>query len=706
MKNSEFRFQNGGRGEIKKSRSRFNAPTKRAPEKTIWFAAIALALANHLASAAETNSIAAVSANADLGNLSIEQLMNIKVSILGPSESISQTPAAVSVVTQNDIQRSGAMNIPEALRLVPGLDVAQLDSSQWAVSARGFNDAFANKLLVMQDGRSIYTPLFSGVFWDVQGTMMEDIDHIEVVRGPGATLWGANAMNGVINILTKDAEDTQGLLVSGGGGNQDRGFASARYGGKINDDAYYRVYGTYENHDSTELPDGGDANNSWQLARAGFRTDWKPPGDNSFTFQGDGYASWIDQVFGIYDSANPPTWTDVIQDQMKADGANVLGRWTHAFSDTANFKLQAYYDYTARDVPQVFDEQRHTVDLDFKHEFAAGDRNKFVWGLGYRLTTDTEKNNSDISFSPEDQTVNLFSAFAQDEIAIMKDRLSLTLGSKFEDNDYTGFEIEPGARLLWTPTEHQTFWASVSRAVRTPSRAEETISLTQARQVAPGVYFPVTLLGADTFESENLIAYEIGYRAQPFERLSFDLAAFFNHYDDLRSQQPDPARSTPGHPYFDLENDLYGDTYGAEATVTWRVMDWWRLQPGYTLLHMRLHARADSNNQQDAASVAQIEGSSPQNQFSIRSSMDLPNNVTFDTALRYVDNLPYFDIESYFELDARLAWKINSHWEIAIVGQNLLHDRHAEFGPSYINTQNGNVTDIPRSIFGKVTWQF
>jgi iron complex outermembrane recepter protein len=631
----------------------------------------------------------------NLTSMSLEDLMNIKVSILGPTESVSKTPAAVSVVTQDDIRRSGAMNIPEALRLVPGLDVAQLDSSQWAVSARGFNDVFANKLLVMQDGRSIYTPLFSGVFWDVQGTLMQDIDRIEVIRGPGATLWGANAMNGVINIITKNAKDTQGLLVYSGGGTQDRGFGGVRYGGKINDDAYYRVYATYENHASTVLSDGSDADNSWQLARAGFRTDWNPTDNNTFTFQGDGYAGWINQVFGTL--GPPPTYMETNFDDMTVSGANTLGRWTHTFSETSNLKLQAYYDYTEREAANIFDEQRQTFDLDARHEFALGYRNKVDWGMDYRVTADVEGNNPTIAFNPDRQTVNLYSAFAQDDLALVKNRLSLTFGSKFEDNDFTGFEIEPGARLLWTPTDRQTFWASVSRAVRTPSRAEESILLTQSEQVSPGVYAPITISGTNTFKSEDMIAYEIGYRTAPWNNLSFDVTAFFNDYNHLRSEDPTGPESLT------LENNLFGHTYGVEATATWRVLDWWRLTPSYTFLHTKLFAHPDSSGYSDNTTVAQIEGSSPQNQFSLRSSMNLPHNVSLDLDWRYVDHLPYYQIDGYFELDARLGWHITKNVETAIVGQNLLHDQHQEFSPSYIDTR---ATEIPRSFYAEVTWRF
>ena len=680
---------------------------------------VALALTRP-ALADDTNPVSTFNGtNADLTKLSgmsIEQLMDIKVSILGPSQSVSKTPAAVSVVTQDDIRRSGARNIPEALRLVPGMDVGQMDASQWAVSARGFNDEFANKLLVMQDGRSIYTPLFSGVFWDVQGTMLEDVDHIEVIRGPGATLWGANAVNGVINILTKSAADTQGWLVDGGGGNQDRGFVEARYGGKISDDAYYRIYGTYENHAPSDLPDGSDAHNSWQLARGGFRADWNPGEDNTFTLEGDGYAGWIDQVF---DSVGPPpTFNATNLDDMKVTGANVLGHWTHTISDSANLKLRAYYDYTARDAENIFDEQRHTFDLSFQNEFMPINRNKLLWGLGYRLTADREADTPTIAFAPESQAVNLYSGFVQDEIAVVKDRLSVTLGTKLEHNDYTGFEVEPGGRVLWTPwalsesaaLASQTFWGSISRAVRTPSRAEESVDLTEGKEVGPGIFAPISLLGTNQFNSEHMLAYEIGYRAAPWDRLSLDITAFFNQYDDLRSQR----LVSPGPPVtYVIANDLHGHTYGAEITATWRVVDWWRLQPAYTFLHTKLFANSYAPGLSDSFTVAANEGSSPQNQFSIRSLMDLPHNVTLDTALRYVDRLqfpqstgPNLTIPGYFELDARVSWRINKNLEVSVVGQNLLHNHHAEFAPTYVDTQNGNVTDIPRSVYGEITWRF
>lgn len=634
-------------------------------------------------------------------SLSLPELM--AKSIMRVDEPVSKVPAAISIVTQDDIRRSGAMNIPEALRLVPGMDVAQVDSAQWAVSARGFNDVFANKLLVMQDGRSIYTPLFSGVFWDVEGTMMEDIDRIEVVRGPGATLWGANAVNGVINIVTKSAQETQGLLMTGGGGTQDRGFGGVRYGDKIGEDAAFRVYATYFDHAETVFPSGEESNTALDLWRSGFRTDWDVLGRdvNTITFQGDVYGGHLNQDYTVYPSS-PPTVPVLAHNEAGLFGGNVLGRWTHTFSDENEFKLQLYYDRTERDA-LTFDERRDTFDIDFQHNFSPFERNKFVWGLGYHVTSDHEISTPTLSFNPLSRTVNLFSAFAQDEIALVKNeadetQLALTLGSKLERNDYTGFEVEPSARLLWSPVDSQTVWVSVSRAVRTPSRVEDDVILTQ-----PTPFGPATVYGDRRFESENLLAYEAGYRTRPNERFSFDLASFFNVYDHLRTIEFGPSDTQPPsagtaiamHP----ENKLHGQTWGVELSSTAKLTDWWRLQPAYTFLEMRLEKASTST---DTTAIGD-EHRSPQNQFSIRSSMDLPHDVELDVIGRYVSALTAISVPAYFTADVRLGWQINKHWEVAVVGQNLVESQHAEFRPSFIGTPD---QEIPRSVYGKVTWRF
>ncbi len=610
-------------------------------------------------------------------------------------EKLSESPAAISVITQEDIQRSGITTLPEALRLAPGMDVARLDASQWAISARGFNDVFANKLLVLQDGRTIYTPLFSGVFWDVQGTMIEDIDRIEVIRGPGATLWGANAVNGVINIITRSAKETQGLLLSGGGGSEDRGFAGVRFGDRIGENAYFRVYGTYYNRADSDLVTGPEAHDDWQIGRWGFRLDWDiVPTQDLLTFQGDAYRGSLNQVFDTFDPGNQPTLTRTVRDNITLDGGNLQGRWSHSFAPGSDLSLQLYYDRSERNTI-IFTEKRDTFDLDFQDRFTLLESNDIVWGGGYRVTSDQVGNSPTISLDPDHRTLQTFSAFAQDEITVIPDHLRLTIGSKFEHNDFTGFEIQPGGRILWTPREEHTFWASISRAVRTPSRAEDDVILNRAAEVAPGFFVPTTIHGSRDFDSEKLLAYELGYRTQLHPRVSLDLDAFYNDYDDLRSLEQNPANPTQ----FTLSNKLYGETYGAEISGTVQLAGWWRLKPSYTLLEMDLHKRASST---DTTSLAD-EGKSPQQQFTLRSQMDLPHHISFDGALRYVDSLPALHIGSYWTLDVRVAWRPMKNFEIAVGGRNLLQEHHAEFSPSFIQTQR---TEIERGVYGKMTVRF
>jgi iron complex outermembrane receptor protein len=595
------------------------------------------------------------------------------------------------------------------------MDVGRLDPSQWAASARGFNDLFANKLLVLQDGRSIYTPLFSGVFWDVQGAMLEDIDRIEVIRGPGATLWGANAVNGVINIITKSARETQGTLISGGGGTEERAFGSIRYGGKLGENAFFRVYATYFNRNNAATPDGQQADDGMQLGRWGFRVDWEPSSQNRFTFQGEAYRGEIHQVFGTFDTNNPITgFNTSVHDEFDVTGGHLLGRWSHTFSAKSDLQLQMYYDRTERNTV-IFDEKRDTFDIDFQHRFELAQRNDLVWGAGYRVTADKVGNSPTISLNPDRRTVQLFSGFVQDEIALIPERLRLTVGSKFEHNDYTGFEVQPGGRLLWTPEEHHTVWGSVSRAVRTPSRSEVDVILNQG--LPPGALFPasppavITIYGDRDMGSEELLAYEIGYRLQPFKKLSLDLAAFYNDYDHLRSLEHGDSRTQPPsvapsvlargaipiamHP----ENKLFGDPYGLEAAATLELTPWWRIQGSYSFLEMQLYKRAGST---DTSSILD-DGKSPEQQGMLRSSFDLPYNLSLDCAGRYVDTLPTLNIGSYVELDARLGWRPTKNLEVAVVGQNLVHAHHREFSPSFIKTQQG---EIERGVYGKVTWRF
>ena len=643
---------------------------------------------------------------ADLTELPLESLLQMEVTLVSRKpEKLTASPAAISVVTQEDIRRSGATSIEEALRLVPGLQVARVDASQWAITARGFNDIFANKLLVLQDGRSIYTPLFSGVFWDVQGTMMEDIDRIEVVRGPGAALWGANAVNGVINIISKSARDTQGVLIAAGGGTEEQGFAAVRYGAKIGQDTFFRVYGTYQNHDDSVMANGQRGDDGWQIGRWGFRLDWDMSDQNLLTVQGEAYRGAINQVYNVLDPSNPITLSRLVPDEYDVTGGHLLGRWTHTFSADSDLQVQGYYDRTERDTV-IFREKRDTFDVDFQHHFPIGLRHDVVWGAGYRFTGDDVGNSSTIALNPSDRTLNLFSGFIQDQVALVPDRLAATLGTKLEHNDSTGWEIQPGARLSWTPLTGQTLWTSISRAVRTPSRAEDDIILNQV--VPPGGLFPgspaavTTIYGNRQFESEELVAYELGYRLEPVPSLSFDLAAFYNDYNRLRSIEPgvsptQPA-SGPGLPLH-VDNNLYGETYGVELSATWEIARWWRVQPAYSFLEMQLHKRPGIQD-----SISELdEGKSPHHQASLRSSWDLPHDVSLDCVLRYVDRLPALNLGSYLGLDLRVSWRPTRHLEFSIVGQDLLDNRHAEFRPSFIATQE---TEVQRGVYGKVLWRF
>lgn len=639
------------------------------------------------------NSLFAVDEAQDLTNLSLEDLMKVEVTSVSRSpEKLSTASAAVSVITSDDIRRSGARSIAEALRFAPGLDVARLDSHQWAISSRGFNDVFANKLLVMIDGRSVYTPLFSGVYWDVQDTILQDVERIEVIRGPGATLWGANAVNGVINIITKAAKDTQGWLASGGGGTEELGFGGIRYGGKLGEDAYVRVYGKYFNRDESKLSSGADAQDRWDMFRGGFRLDWQPADVNLITFQGDVYTGTQAQTYAVPTFA--PPFTAIIADDEEVSGGNLLARWSHTFSDESQMSLQAFVDETQRQ-SVIFREHRDTEDIDFQHQFALGQRQKIIWGGGFRRTADRTRGSTSVFLTPSHRASELLSAFAQDEISVVENRFSVTLGTKFEHNDFTGFEVQPSVRLLWTPRERHAVWTAVSRAVRTPSRAEDDLQINPPG-VPPGF---ATIFGSRGFHSEKLIAYEIGYRVQPLSHLSIDLTAFYNDYDDLRSIEP--LVLAPVGPAI-AANGLQGETYGFEAAATIQAFDYWRLQSGYSYLQMQLHRHPGSF---DFLTERFTESGSPHHQIFLRSSIDLGRYVEFDTTFRYVDNviLRGANIPSYFTMDVRLGWRPNRNWEFAIVGQNLLDDRHPEFAPSFIATQQ---TELERSVYAKVTWRF
>ena len=606
-----------------------------------------------------------------LKNLTLDQLMDIDVtSVSKRPERLFDTASAIQVITAEDIRRSGATSIPEALRLAPNLEVGQIDARQWAITARGFNNVFADKMLVLIDGRSVYTPLYAGVYWDVQDTLLEDLDRVEVISGPGATQWGANAVNGVISITTKSAKDTQGGLLLAGAGTELRGSAGARYGGQLAPGIYYRIYGKYSDRGDSVRPNGGMSNDAWRTTQGGFRVDWDAATGNAFTVQGDLYNGSMDQP----GPAN-----------IRASGMNLLGRWTRTLAENSDLKLQLYFDRTYRRIPGSFTQSLNTTDLDFQHRLPLGTTHDLVWGLGYRIVADDIVNTPANAFLPPRVTRQLFNAFAQDEITLSKDRLALTLGSKIEHDDYTEFELEPSARMSWTPDKQQTIWAAVSRAVRTPSRID--------RDLFSPATPPYRIAGGSQVVPEKLIAYELGYRVQLDPSFVVSLATYVNHYDDLRSLEPlSPPLAFP----VAASSGFRGRSVGAELTAEWRITSAWRVRGGYT--EMRVH----SERQPGTVDRGTRDGIArdPNHQLRLRSQWDLSAKWECDAEFRYVSAIANQAVPGYSEADLRVGWNLSSMWEISVVGQNLLHSHHPEFNAA------GSRREIERSVYTKASWRF
>jgi len=602
--------------------------------------------------------------------LSIEQLMNVEVtSVSKRPERLARVASAIQVITQQDIRRSGASSLPEALRLATNLQVAQIDSRQWAISARGLNSTAANKLLVLIDGRTVYTPLFSGVFWDVQDVPVAEIDRIEVISGPGATLWGANAVNGVINVITKRAKDTQGLLVSGGGGSELRGFGTAQYGGALGQSVHYRAYGSGFTRERTLLPSGIDATDDWHFEQGGLRMDWDASEASRVTLQGDYYDGRSSQPGAA---------------EIALSGGNLAAKWSRTISATSDLRAQLYYDHTHRNIPGTFGEDLDTYDVDLQHHAHLGTVHDVVWGLGYLLINDRVANTAALAFLPAHVTREWFTGFVQDEIALVPDRLHLTLGTKIEHNDYTGVEVQPGGRVNWAVSDVGTLWAAVSRALRTPSRIDREF-------YAPGQP-PYFLAGGPNFVSEEELAYEVGYRHQRGP-VALSVATFYNRYYGLRSlEQANPPAAFP----VVIGNGQDAESYGAELTADYRVTDRWRLVAGYTELRIHVWALPTSTD----TSRGSAENHTPDRQFSVRSSADLPGHLSLDGTVRYVGDIVNQQVPAYGELDMRLGWQPVPRLEVSVVGQNLLHDHHVEFGAP------GARSDIKRGVYGSFEWHF
>jgi len=648
-----------------------------------------------------------LSAQTDLTELSLEELMDVTVTIASKKEQkLSETAAAVFVITQEDIRRSGVTSIPEALRMVPGVNVARINSNTWAISIRGFNGRFANKLLVLMDGRTLYTPIFAGVNWHEKDTLLEDIEKIEVIRGPGAAIWGSNAVNGIINIITKNAKDTQGGLLVGGAGNIERGGA-LRYGGHVGDDLQYRAYVKGFERDGFKLTTGKGAEDEWHQLIGGFRVDWDTSTKDAITIQGDIYSGESGEITTL-PVIFPPF---AIRQGVPEDdfGLNVIGKWQHTWSETSDSVLQIYYDHTDSKTHLLddFGVVVRTLDMDFHHNFRFLGNQDVTWGLGYRHIFDDITNSSQVVFNPDSRDYKIFSAFIQDDIALIEDRLKVIIGSKFEHNDFSGFEIQPNARFLWTPHGRHSVWGSISRAVRTPSRSDHDLEALFTGVLPPDSLFPgspaafAAVVGNSDFDSEELLAYEFGYRFLPMDQISIDIAAFYNDYDKLPTYEFGTPTLNPFLvvPFVPENGHLTGEAYGVETTVRFKPYPWWKLQVSHSFLKINLSAEDSS----DVLAESRYDGTSPQNQLYFRSSMDLPANLTWDTTFRFADNVPEWKVDEYLEMDMRLAWRPTKNLEISIVGQNLLNDAHPEANDT---STTAPATEIPRSIYGKVTLRF
>jgi iron complex outermembrane receptor protein len=640
---------------------------------------------------------------ASLSDMGLEDLMSLEVTTVSRQEStVGQSPAAVFVITQEMIRRSGATTIPELFRMVPGMNVARTSGGGWAVSARGFNGNLADKLLVQVDGRTVYNPVFSGVYWDTVDYPLEDIERIEVVRGPGASVWGANAVNGIINIITKNAADTQGTLVKAGVGNEERALGVFRYGGQGGKDWNYRVYTKGLKRDE-QYSATGDAHDAWQHGQGGFRIDRQASERDSMTLQGDYYDSDV-QGLSLKPTLAAP-FLVLNRDTEHSNGENLLFRWSREADKARGWQLQAYYDRFQRKSENGylgFDAQ--TFDLDFQHRMPLSKRHKFIYGFGYRTVDFSFRdsipdNGFSANFPDHQSTTHLLSAFAQDEFTLKPDKLTFTLGSKFEHNSFTGFEVEPTARLLWTPTPRQSVWAAASRAVRTPDFIERGLNFAQV--TGPGL--ALILVASPDFDSETVKAYELGYRTQLTDRFSLDTALFYNDYDNLKAI--DAGTPTIGPPPGVLvipllsTNQMTGHTYGLEASATWQKSERWQLYAAYSFLKMDLRPSSAINPNLRPTDDA-AEGQSPRHQLYVRSSWDISNKLQFDIDGRYVSRLTRTSapVKSYVEMDVRLGWKPrgDDSLELSIVGQNLLHDHHDEFGTG---------VEIQRGIYGIVTFR-
>jgi iron complex outermembrane recepter protein len=644
----------------------------------------------------------AQSGPAVLKQMSLEELSQIEVTT--PSKEpvkAFQTPVAIYVIPGEQIRRSGATSIPEALRLAPGVEVARIDGNKWSIGIRGFGTRFSRGVLVLIDGRTVYSTLLAGTYWEVQDTLMDDIDRIEVIRGPGGTIWGPNAVNGVINIITKDSKDTHGLLAAVGGGNEEQGFAKFRYGGGNGTNFNYRIYAktftrSPENHSDKQNFD------DWRSVQGGFRMDWTRNARDSFTVQGDLYKE--DAGERVQATSYTPPFSRIVDDNADLSGGNILARWKRTVREGDDIQIQAYYDRTNRYEPN-FGENRDTFDVDYLQRLQIQGRQTLSFGLGARFShASSIEVVSGLTFEPNQRTDNLLTAFLQDEIGLVEKRLSLIVGTKLLRTNFTGFRPEPSVRLLGTPTDKQTVWMAYTHALRTPSDAEENFSLTGfISQAANGTPFFARFNPNTHFASEQLNGYELGYRRLFGSNLAIDFSSFYNHYHDLFDEEITGgafAESTPAPPHLLLPaqfgNGLLGTTKGIEIAPDMKITSFWQMRGSYSYLQMDVKKAPHSG---DIGTAPGINGSSPKHEATIQSSFDISSKLTADLIYRYVAALPGQLVPSYSTGDVRFGWRIRPELELSLVGRNLLQPSHFEDGGD-----PGPLVGIRRSAYIKLTW--
>jgi iron complex outermembrane receptor protein len=643
---------------------------------------------------------------AALADEKLEDLMNIEVTSVSKTEqkALRTTASAIFVITQEDIRNSGRKsNVPDLLRMVPGLDVARINSSTWAISARGINNEFANELLVLVDGRSVYTPLYGGVYWDVQDFVLEDIDRIEVICGPGAAIWGANAVNGVINIITKRAGKTQGTLATVAGGNQDETIGEGRYGGQAGK-MDYRIFATVREEDGSSNPETGPTLDAWNLVHGGFRTDTDLSPNDKLTVQGDLYQGQFGQSTQLLESFTANGIVDV-HGHTDQSGGNILGRWDHQFSPGSDLSISYYHDQFAF-VAFSFGERRKTDDIAIQRHLRWGERQELIGGVEYRYTADRTDTNLTGYFVPANDSEPLFSLFAQDTITIVPHRLILTAGARLDHNVFTGFDLQPDIRVAWTPSQRYTLWAAISNAARLPTRADIDLRLNVATFAGPGgIPGVIRLYGSPHVPAGQVIAYETGLRSQARRNLSVSLSAFVNSYNDQTSFEPGAPFVEVAPPpihyvfpeYSSSKTSGYSD--GMEASASWKVRPWWSISPGYSLIQIHMHPDQGSL---DTADYLQMNGSSPEHQAQLRSHLVLPDRFSFDWNTYFVDRLPALQIPAYTRLDLQLTRHFGKEWEISAVGQNLQSNQHVEFQSKPVIFGS---SDVRRSVFVKLAWR-